>query len=140
MTFRPAGQNVARVANPRGYRRSMLNGVSTVWLPVNDMQRALRFYGDTLGLKVKEDHGEWAEVDADGLTIGLNGRDSETPGPEGGAVIAFRAKAAIDEAVAELEGKGVDFAGGVTDHPWGKIAAFHDPDGNVLELYEPPQG
>ena len=118
----------------------MLNGVSTVWLPVNDMDRALAFYGETLGLKVKDNHGEWAEVDADGLTIGLNARDSETPGSEGGAVVAFRPDGGIEDVVEKLEGQGVDFAGGVTDHPWGRIAAFHDPDGNVLELYEPPRG
>ncbi len=118
----------------------MLNGVSTVWLPVNDMQRALDFYGDTLGLKVKENHGEWAEVDADGLTIGLNARRSEQPGADGGAVIAFRPQGSIDEVVESLAGQGVEFAGGITDHDWGRIAAFHDPDGNVLELYEPPQG
>jgi catechol 2,3-dioxygenase-like lactoylglutathione lyase family enzyme len=116
----------------------MLNGVSTVWLPVNDMDRALGFYGDTLGLEVKENHGEWAEVDADGLTIGLNARDSETPGPEGGAVIAFRPDGGIDEVVEKLQAEGVEFADGVADRSWGRIAAFHDPDGNVLELYEPP--
>ena len=116
----------------------MVKGVSTVWLPVNDMQQALRFYGDTLGLPVKERDGDWAEVDADGLTIGLNARDSEQPGREGGAVIAFRPEGSIDDAVEQLKGKGVDFAGGITDQPWGRIAAFHDPDGNVLELYEPP--
>ena len=118
----------------------MLNGVSTVWLPVNDMDRALGFYGDTLGLKVKENHGEWAEVDADGLTIGLNARESEQPGGEGGAVIAFRPQGSMEDAVEALTGKGVDFADGISEHPWGRIAAFHDPDGNVLELYEPPKG
>ena len=70
----------------------MVEGVSNVWLPVDDMERAKQFYGDTLGISVKEDHGEWAELELDGLTIGLNARDSETPGGEGGAVLAFRAK------------------------------------------------
>ena len=117
----------------------MLNGVSTVWLPVDDMQRAIGFYRDTLGLPVTEHDGDWVEVDADGLTIGLNARESETPGPEGGAVIAFRPDGAIEDVVEALKGKGVDFAGGITDHPWGRIAAFHDPDGNSLELYAPPE-
>jgi len=118
----------------------MLNGVSTVWLPVNDMDTAISFYGDTLGLSVKENHGEWAEVDADGLTIGLNARESETPGGEGGAVVAFRPDGELEQVVEKLQGSGVQFADGgkITEHPWGRIAAFHDPDGNVLELYEPP--
>ncbi len=116
----------------------MVKGVSNVWLPVNDMERALQFYGDTLGISVKENHGEWAELTLDGLTIGLNARDSEQPGPEGGAVVSFRAEQPIQQAVEDLQGKGVEVIGGVTDHPWGKVAAFKDPDGNSLEFYEPP--
>ena len=80
----------------------------------------------------------WTSAQADGLTIGLNGRESEKPGGEGGAVIALRSDGSIDDEVARLEGQGVDFAGGIADRPWGRVAALHDPDGNVLELYEPP--
>jgi len=116
-----------------------LQGVSVVWLPVSDMQRAVGFYSDTLGLSVDSQQDEWAELSTDGLKIGLNARDEETPGGEGGAVLAFRPAASIDEAVSDLKGKGVDFAGDVSEHPWGKVASFHDPDGNSLQLYEPPK-
>jgi predicted enzyme related to lactoylglutathione lyase len=34
----------------------------------------------------------------------------------------------------------VDVPGGVTEHPWGKVAPFVDPDGNDLQLFEPPAG
>ncbi len=118
----------------------MVKGIATVWLPVNDMDRATGFYADTLGLQLKDNHGEWAELDADGLMIGLNARDEEKPSPEGGAVIAFRAQEGIDEAVERLRGEGVDFVGGISEHPWGRIAPFKDPDGNSLQLFEPPQG
>lgn len=115
-----------------------LKGVSVVWLPVTDMQRAVAFYSGTLGLSVESQQDEWAELSTDGLTIGLNARDEETAGPEGGAVLAFRPAAPIDDAVSELVGKGVEFVGEVSEHPWGKVASFHDPDGNSLQLYEPP--
>jgi len=46
---------------------------------------------------------------------------------------------ALEEAVEELQGKGVEVVDGITDHPWGRIAAFKDPDGNSLELFEPPK-
>jgi predicted enzyme related to lactoylglutathione lyase len=117
----------------------MVKGVSNVWLPVNDMERALQFYGDTLGLSLKENHGEWAELEVDGLTVGLNARDSEQPGSEGGAVLAFQATKGLEETVEELQGKGVEVVDGITDHPWGRIAAFKDPDGNSLEFFEPPK-
>ena len=117
----------------------MVTGVSNVWLPVSDMERALQFYGDTLGISVRENHGEWAELELDGLTIGLNARESEQPGPEGGAVISFRPDGELEEAVDELQRKGVEVVDGITEHQWGRIAAFKDPDGNSLELFEPPR-
>ena len=117
-----------------------LQGLHHITMITGDAQGTLAFYGDVLGLTVKENYDEWAELELDGLTIGLNARDSEQPGGEGGAVVAFRPQGSIEDAVEVLSGQGVDFAGGITEHPWGRVAAFHDPDGNVLELYEPPQG
>jgi predicted enzyme related to lactoylglutathione lyase len=117
-----------------------LQGISVVWLPVTDMQRAVTFYSDTLGMSVKSQEDEWAELKADGVTIGLNGRKEETPSGEGGAVLALSPAGGIDAAVEELKGKGVDFAGDISDHPWGRVASFHDPDGNSLQLFEAPQG
>ena len=116
----------------------MVQGIATVWLPVNDMDRATEFYSGTLGLRLKDNHGEWAEIDADGLTIGLNARDEEQPSPEGGAVIAFRPDGDLDDAVERLQEQGVEFAGGISEHAWGRVASFKDPDGNSLQLFEPP--
>jgi predicted enzyme related to lactoylglutathione lyase len=117
---------------------SMVHGVSVVWLPVTDTARAVEFYGQTLGMDVEQQEDEWAELKAGDLRIGLNGRGEESPGGDGGAVIAFRPDEGIESAVEELKGRGVEFAGGVSDHPWGRVASFKDPDGNDLQLYEPP--
>ena len=116
----------------------MIDGIATVWLPVSDMGRALEFYGGTLGLDIEQQEEEWSMVTAGAVSIGLNGRDEETSGGEGGAVIAFRPSEDIDDAVSALSGEGVEIVGGVTEHPWGKVATFRDPDGNELQLFEPP--
>lgn len=118
----------------------MVHGTSVVWLPVSDIDQALGFYGDTLGLEELRRENEWAELDANGLRIGLNARDEEQPGGGGGAVLAFQPQGGLDGAVDELSGQGVEFPGGITEHPWGRIATFRDPDGNDLQLYEPPKG
>ena len=118
----------------------MVHGVSVVWLPVTDMGRAVRFYSETLGLEVQDQQDEWSQLKVGGLQVGLNARDEESPGGDGGAVLAFQPDGGIDAAVEELEGNGVEFAGGISDHPWGRIATFKDPDGNDLQLYEPPKG
>ena len=101
------------------------------------MDRAVSFYGDTLGLDVEQHDPEWAMLTAGDVKIGLNARES--PSGDGGAVVAFRADKQIEEAVDELSGKGVEIPGGVTEHPWGRVATFKDPDGNDLQYYEPPK-
>ena len=116
----------------------MIDGISVVWLPVSDMDRSLEFYGSTLGLDIEQQEDEWSMVTAGSVRIGLNGRDEETSGGEGGAVIAFAVSDGIEDAVSELSSSGVEIAGGVSEHPWGKVATFLDPDGNELQLYESP--
>ena len=39
-----------------------------------------------------------------------------------------------------LKEKGVEFSDDISEHPWGKIVPFKDPDGNDLQLYEAPNG
>ena len=115
----------------------MIKGVAAVWLPVEDMQRAVKFYGDTLGLEVNEQDGDWSEVDANGLKIGLNG--TESPRGDGGAAIAFQPGGSLEDEVKRLEDGGVEFPDGISEHPWGRIVPFRDPDGNDLQLYAPPR-
>jgi predicted enzyme related to lactoylglutathione lyase len=114
----------------------MIKGVSAVWLPVDDMDRAVKFYGQTLGLSVNQHDDDWSEVEVDGLKIGLNARES--PSGDGGALIAFSADGEIEDEVERLKGEGVQFTGEISEHPWGRIAPFADPDGNDLQLYAPP--
>jgi predicted enzyme related to lactoylglutathione lyase len=117
----------------------MARSVATVWVPVDDMERAKRFYGGTLRLDVGKETPEWSEIDAGNLTIGLNAREDTSAHAEGGAVITFTPEGGIDAEVERLRGEGVEFVGGISDHPWGRIAAFKDSEGNDLQLYAPPQ-
>ncbi len=109
-----------------------------MWVPVSDMQRAVAFYGDTLGLTVSNTSDEWSEIQANGLMIGLNARETATGGDGGGAVISFQPDTGIDDEVARLKGAGVTFTGEISDHPWGRIAPFKDSEGNDLQFYAPP--
>ena len=116
----------------------MANSVATVWVPVDDMQRALKFYGVTLGLSVGKTTDDWSEVDAGGLTIGLNAREGTAAHADGGAVITFTPDGSIDDEVSRLQAAGVNFTGEISDHPWGRIAPFKDTEGNDLQFYVPP--
>jgi predicted enzyme related to lactoylglutathione lyase len=113
----------------------MIQGIATIWLPVTDMGAAVAFYRDKLGLEAVEHDGDWSEVTAGDQRIGLNA--NESPAGDGGAVVAFKVDD-IEGTVEQLKGAGVEFADEISDHPWGRIAPFKDPDGNDLQLYAPP--
>jgi catechol 2,3-dioxygenase-like lactoylglutathione lyase family enzyme len=84
----------------------MVGGVANVWVPVEDIDRALDFYRNALGFSVIKRDGLWAEVDANGLNIGLNYREPQGTPVEGGPVITFQPEAGLEAAVEELEDKG----------------------------------
>lgn len=116
----------------------MLRGIAVVWMPVQDIERVKGFYRDTLGLPITKEDGEWAEVDANGLTLGLNGREPSGAQGEGGPVVTFQPEAGLEETVNDLQSQGVEVPAGISDHPWGRVATFKDTEGNDIQLYEPP--
>jgi predicted enzyme related to lactoylglutathione lyase len=115
---------------------ALISDSSIVWLPVTDINRAVDFYTQ-LGLSKGNVDDNWAEMRAGGLRIGLN--EGESPGGQGGAVIAFQPEGSLEDAVSQLRDQGVEIAGEISEHPWGRIASFKDPFGNDLQLYEPPK-
>src|SRR4028118_2347228 len=97
-------------------KEDMIKGVANVWVPVQDIDRALDFYQNTLGFSLIKRDGPWAEVDASGLNIGLNGREPEGAQSSGGPVITFQPEAGLDAAVEDLKSKGVQFSAGTSEH------------------------
>jgi catechol 2,3-dioxygenase-like lactoylglutathione lyase family enzyme len=118
----------------------MLKKVDDVFFNVDDMEKAVAFYRDKLGLPVKYEAADWVELDAGNMTIALRRYGS---GPEGrpelgvgeGATLVFQVDD-IEAAKAELEGQGIKFIGGVFDYGTVKLAAFEDLNGNVLQIYQ----
>lgn len=117
----------------------MANGVAAVWLPVDDMDRAVKFYRDTLQFDVIGQQPEWSEIDANGLRIGLNSRENVSAHADGGAVISFQPEGDIQDEVDRLKGAGVSFTGEISTYDWGSIAPFKDSEGNDLQVYGPPK-
>ena len=108
-----------------------------VTLYVSNMDRAVRFYSETLGLRLAYRFGDnWASVEVGkGLTIGLHPASAEMPaGRKGSMAIGLELSGSIHEAVKALQAKGVEFHGPVNEGKAGSFAGFEDPDGNVLYL------
>ncbi|MEV6036357.1 VOC family protein [Nonomuraea sp. NPDC052116] len=110
---------------------------------VNDIAAAGRFYGETLGLRVSEEHGLLTLHIAGGADILIYPKENHTPATF--TILNFPVED-IDKAVDELAGRGVRFeryegfpqdAKGVMRGEGGPIAWFTDPAGNVLSVIQP---
>ncbi len=115
-------------------------GITTLY--VSDMDRAVRFYTETLGLNLKARYGDhWAEVDAgDGLVLGLHPSRQDAPAVPGAGTISigFNVDEPLDGIVTTLEGRGVKFRGPIREDAMAgiRLVGFHDPDGNDLYFCE----
>jgi len=117
----------------------MIKGVANVWMPVQNIDRAVDFYEDILGLPIVKRDGPWAEIDANGVRVGLNSREPEGTQGGGGPVLTFQPEGGLEQAVEDLKERGVAFPAGISEHYWGLVATFKDTEGNDLQLYESPQ-
>jgi catechol 2,3-dioxygenase-like lactoylglutathione lyase family enzyme len=112
-----------------------------------DVERAKKFYRDTLGLTLLAEEPPFALVfDAHGIMIRL-GMAKSLP-PAHGTVLGWNVPDIVT-AVTELVEAGVQFERypqmpqdelGIWAAPGGaKVAWFKDPDGNILSLSEHPE-
>ena len=117
----------------------MIQKIAYFWVPVTDMDRAVEFYHQLLGLKLLFNREDWSEFDIDGQRLALR-KVSALPDPGGRPVVPGISLLAqpIEQAIATLKQKRVQFTEELEVYPYGKLASFRDLDGNILGLYEPP--
>jgi catechol 2,3-dioxygenase-like lactoylglutathione lyase family enzyme len=125
----------------------MALALTHIWLLVENMQLALSFYHDTLGLEVLNNLGEYVELEVnEQFILSLFERSALEDGEPGIAINPVRGQRAtlafevepLDEFCDSLHAKGVEFASKEASHrEWGLRTVFlHDPDSNLLCLYE----
>lgn len=112
-----------------------LEGIDHVYYWTRDMDRAVAFYRDVLGLSLGHRAGdEWAEFEAGGVRLALHRTEEPTLPPSG--TVVFRVPD-LDEARWTMEQRGVVFDGHESEVPgFARFATFHDPDGNAVQLIE----
>jgi catechol 2,3-dioxygenase-like lactoylglutathione lyase family enzyme len=113
-----------------------VGAIDHVWVWTRDMDAAVRFYGDILGLRLVQRFGnEWSELDAGAIRIGLHGAGDAAHVPHAGTIV-FRVED-LDRAKLSLGGRGVVFDPHDGEVPGvGRYVSFADPDGNSLQLFE----
>jgi catechol-2,3-dioxygenase len=118
----------------------MIVGVQDVYYNVADMQRAVRFYTEVLGLELLESDPHWSSLSLGGLRVGLHWSGGSsvplTPRDAHGAYCGATLTLRTDD-LAEDRRKLADAGApilGEQDAPWGQLLVFEDPDRNVLKL------
>lgn len=122
-----------------------ITGVDFVYVPTADFEAASRFYGDVLGLRRSSVYGRVPGGEFETGTLTLQIVEAAAIGQElhpSRNPIALHVDD-VPAARAELESRGVRFAGETLDTGVCRMALFADPDGNALMLhhrYAPPDG
>jgi uncharacterized glyoxalase superfamily protein PhnB len=129
--------------------------LSTCFVLVNDPDKALAFYRDTLGMEVRNDvareSSRWITVGSASqpdvsivLTNYVNGSPEDND-----AVAAMIAKGALygvhlqaddlDGTFQQLRSGGAEIVQEPADQPWGvRDGAVRDPSGNLIRIEQPP--
>lgn len=114
-----------------------VEGVDFITLPTEDFERAIEFYGTTLGLEESIRYGQMPGVEFETGSLTIAVMESKAFGmkfaPHSHPVALHVAD--VHAARAELESRGVQFFADTIDSGVCHMAHFADPDGNVLMLH-----
>jgi catechol 2,3-dioxygenase-like lactoylglutathione lyase family enzyme len=111
-----------------------LEGIDHVYYWTGDMDRAVAFYTDVVGLElVRRSGDQWAEFDAGPVRLALHGTNDTVP-PSG--TVVFRTDD-LDGARLRLEASGAVFDDHVGEvEGFARFATFRDPDQNPVQVIE----
>jgi glyoxylase I family protein len=114
---------------------------------VRDLDRAIAFYTERLGFRLKHQAGPVATVERGDLLLLLSGPESSgsRPMPDGrrqepggwNRIVLYEKD--LDATVSGLQSGGARFRNEVEVGPGGKQIQIEDPDGNPIELHEAPK-
>lgn len=114
----------------------MIKGMAFVVYPASDVERAVAFYRDTIGLTPADSFGDaWVEFDVGGSTFEVVG-NAQSIGLEPGT--QFSAAFEVDDVAtvrSSLAAKGVTVTD-VMEFPACFSAFVTDPDGNRFALHQ----
>ena len=119
-----------------------LKSMDLVWIVVDDIKAAVKFYTETVGLKLMEFNEEygWAELEGmgGGAKLGLAQKDPKCSKnlPGQNAVMTFTV-ASLEQAIADITAKGTKLEGEIQEVPGHvKLQMALDADGNRFQLVE----
>jgi len=115
----------------------MIKGIHTMFY-TSKAKELREFIKDILGFKFTDTGDGWLIFDLPEADMGVHpaGGNGEHGAPSGTHDISFYTDN-IEETVAEMKEKGVEFKNEVEDHGWGYVTHFKVPGDFYLQLYQP---
>jgi len=117
----------------------MFKKVAFTMYPVKDMDRARKFYEETLGLKATQEfaEGKWIEYDLDqgGCFAITNMVPDLEPSANAGGGVAFEVED-IDKLMEDLKAKNVEVKMDTFQSPVCRMAVVIDSEGNAIMLHQ----
>lgn len=107
----------------------------------SDAEGLRHFLRDKLGFKATDIGEGWLIFEVPEADMGVHPADEtqKEGAPSGTAEISFYCDN-IEETVAELKAKGVEFKGEIEDHGYGLVTFLKAPGDFYIQLYEPKYG
>lgn len=123
----------------------MNNKIMAIALVVSDLKKAIDFYQNKLGLKIKTNEKGFADFETQGTTLALleqkvaedlaGNKVAVNPKFTRPLILAWDTVENVDQLFEELKAKGVEFSTEPKTTSWGqRVAYFSDPDGNLWEI------
>lgn len=118
--------------------------LATLMVLTPDLREARRFYETVLGFSVFSENADLLVLEHDGAAFHIFRCESPAPesrhGREAASVFVFTVPS-IDDAMADLRAKGVEFLHEApAANRFGRYAAFRAPGGNIHEIFERDSG
>jgi predicted enzyme related to lactoylglutathione lyase len=115
-------------------------GIQMSWIVVSDLKKAVKFFSETVGLKVdsvSEEHN-WAELRGeDGSALGVAGPGPHSPIKAGSNAVVTFTVPDLTKAREEMAKKGAMLIGEPQKVPGHvELQMFKDSDGNLFQLVQ----
>jgi glyoxylase I family protein len=137
---------MAQAIAPQTSPNAFVKNFHGIRYQVKNVERAVAFYTQHLGLKLEHQHlPEFATVSLGDVDIFLSGPGAsgsrpmpagKTQEPGGWNRIVLKV-ADLPACIAAMKGAGIHFRNEIEAGPAGRQVQIEDPDGNPIELFEP---
>lgn len=116
----------------------MFSRIGAVILLVSDMKRSIKFYGDILGMELKEKSKDWTEFSTRGTVLALHPSRKKRFKRNKSMLVGFSVSD-FDDVCDALKQKKVKFYKKPRKESFGKHAIIEDPDGHLISIVQMPQ-